>query len=283
MKSAFPQRIKAEVAGNMVNWDAYFDMDVKAVGVQTVAWENGEQASGGRCVWSGEWRPLRQDEMRHGLRVRTGPGFFKPGFPSKQATLKDNALGDDPFYQGPLSFLIRWGLECDDGFKCGCSISGSNLEIWEPLPSYCSVASQAGHAMGIATTTAVSTTQTESLPTVSAAVQTHSFLGFATKDPGVQTSSSSLSAQPGQSSTEPVACKSRTQYTKLLLDYQDARNRLYLALNLASLPAPRNDSEKLLELGDILRTVDEEFEVMSGQLHKYKPQEQCDSYTQTSR
>ena len=74
-------------AGDVMNWDSYFDMDVRTTSTQTNGLQNDSRVQGGLGALRGDWRPLSENEMRHGLRVRTGPGLFKPGTPRKQATL----------------------------------------------------------------------------------------------------------------------------------------------------------------------------------------------------
>ena len=70
-------------AGDVMNWDSYFDMDVRTTSTQTNGLQNDSRVHGGLGALRGDWRPLTENEMRHGLRVRTGPGFFKPGTPRK--------------------------------------------------------------------------------------------------------------------------------------------------------------------------------------------------------
>ena len=100
---------------------------------------------------------------------------------------------------------------------------------------------------------------------------------------GVQDSGSCLPTRvdQGGSSTEAVACKSTAAYTKLLLDCQTACDGLRWQLNVAAWPPPHDDQEKISDMGDMLRRIDQEVEQFYRQLQRYHCQELCDSYTQT--
>ena len=87
----------------------------------------------------------------------------------------------------------------------------------------------------------------------------------------------------GASSTVPLVCDRMTQYDKVIFDCKAACDRLHLALNLTSRPGPRDDREKMLELGDILRRVDEAFEDACIRLKTYRLQTRRDSQCQTGR
>ena len=70
---------------------------------------------------------------------------------------------------------------------------------------------------------------------------------------------------------------------KLLVECRAACDGLRWQRNVAAWPPPRNDQDKMLDMGDMLWRLDRELERLDRQLQRYRCQELCDSYTQTRR